>query len=674
MDEAASPSQWSVVDEDDDEHGKTVLRKNSHLRDGSRLSSPIPSLPSFSLLPEVASPTLPARKVSLAGNLNAAAAPPTSAKRLRKAIPLDETPPPDSAVKKPRADQDSPNSTGSATLFRFTSFPASLPRIHHNNSWSSSSSTDSGNDDDNVPDHVKTRLEFPTLDESAPRTLFSSRLTSVSRPPRSSRRPLPDNGAFDGTPWSNTTATTLLCPPTPMRTPAWAQDDVRGGGKFRANSLVVTKVLATCSPQVLDGRTSLENSLALADDDDDDDKSEVDTVIEENQEDDADDDQAAASNLPPAAAAPVSLARSFVVLELLGRGVFADVYRVQSRETGHLFAVKRHRRPFRGQRDRERALAEVRAMQRLQSAYANAKTTNPQYGLHLLFFYQAWQEDGHFLCQTELCCRDTCHELLQSLRSEWPTARTRYPSVAALPPPPSGHGRYFPAATLYKICHDVAAGLSHIHAHGLTHQDLKPSNLFLSHHGRLGAMIKIGDFGLAGDIGSPEDAEEGDPKYMAPELLSAARRHPSADVYSLGMTLYEMACDLAYVIPTEGQSWHELRSPQHVWRLEHCDDDLCALIRSLLHVEPTRRPTVAAILQNSAVSEAGQCCNEFLRDYLRDIEAWDQRQQAAVVVEEQTPTTRVVVLTSPPGLASLRPPIHAPAVAAGPPAKVAASL
>ena len=61
----------------------------------------------------------------------------------------------------------------------------------------------------------------------------------------------------------------LVCPPTPERTPAWAYSTHGTQHKYaRSNSLIATKVLATCPAQVLDGHSSLENSL-LDDEDDD---------------------------------------------------------------------------------------------------------------------------------------------------------------------------------------------------------------------------------------------------------------------------------------------------------------------------------------------------------------------------------------------------------------------
>ncbi|HEY3966700.1 MAG TPA: serine/threonine-protein kinase [Planctomycetaceae bacterium] len=88
---------------------------------------------------------------------------------------------------------------------------------------------------------------------------------------------------------------------------------------------------------------------------------------------------------------------------------------------------------------------------------------------------------------------------------------------------------------------DVASALDHAHSQGIIHRDVKPSNLILAADGRL----RIGDFGLARFAENPgmtlTDEILGSPAYMSPE--QAAGRVPidrRSDVYSLGVTLYEM--------------------------------------------------------------------------------------------------------------------------------------
>jgi len=543
--------------------------------------------------------------------------------------------------------------------------------------------------------------------------------------------PMPDMHAFDGDPFSSSrdrsvddTATTgsrshppspkLLCPPTPVRTPAWAHSDAvghtifqtaAGNAKFhRANSLIATKVLLKSSPQVLDGRTSLENSVleetssisgmrpsaaassvgsTLEAED-----SDVETIVDD-EETPMDEDEsswlhhaktsASSRPLPQPSLQPrrstgetVSMATTFETLSVLGSGTFADVYKVRSKVDQRLYAIKRNRRQFRGKRDREKALAEVRHMQRLQSICANladAKEDHEKssYSLYLLFFFQAWQEEGHFFCQTELCCRDTCREFMDSLRLQWIGARTRYRSLRQLPAPEGAlpgseadlAGRLVPETTIWKICHDVAAGLSHIHSHGLVHYDIHPSNMFFIPHGRFGAMCKIGDFGMAGDIGSSEDGQEGDQHYMAPELMSSGVKHPSADIFSLGLTLYELASELDFDVPSNGPHWHELRSGQHRPRIPSCrSNDLLQLIQLLLSPGIEQRPTADTILTNSKVASAGSQCDYFLRDYIRDIDEFDRCESERAGVnnrEEQTPHGPSRVRVCSPSLGSLPP-------------------
>ena len=520
--------------------------------------------------------------------------------------------------------------------------------------------------------------------------LCNSRDSGSNKSSRTSARPMPDMAAFDPDAFNSSrsedSASTasrthppspkLLCPPTPVRTPAWAHCNEPPGANSifkpqpkysRSNSLITTKVLATCPPQVLDGRASLENS-ALEEEHSpntsrDTTSANSNTIPasvpvapfattegapEDNQCDWFHDARTKSTLMPPPAfgtPAVVSMATHFEVLSTLGRGNFADVFRVRSKVDGRLYAVKRNRRQFRGKRDREKALAEVKCMQNLQNVCAETGFAHPTYCLYLLFFYQAWQEDGHFFSQTELCCRDTCRELMDAVRSQWTQSQSLYPSLrdleAAVDPTlvTPVDGRLFPEPSIWKICHDMSAGLSHIHSRGFVHFDIKPANIFFVPHGRYGAMCKIGDFGMAGETGSSEDGQEGDQKYMAPELLSSDKKHPSADIFSLGLTLYELASSLSFFLPSEGSRWHEIRSGHHQLVVPPTrDSDLLALIQTTLHPTREKRPTAQGILAISKVASAGSTCDNFLRDYIHDIENFDRSEELrSATKQNQTP-------------------------------------
>ncbi len=84
----------------------------------------------------------------------------------------------------------------------------------------------------------------------------------------------------------------------------------------------------------------------------------------------------------------------------------------------------------------------------------------------------------------------------------------------------------------------VARALEHAHFRRIVHRDIKPANVMLSRSGQ----VKLMDFGIAKDL-TTEDltrtgALVGTPSYLAPELLKGERPSPSADIYALGVLLF----------------------------------------------------------------------------------------------------------------------------------------
>ncbi|MCM3904806.1 MAG: serine/threonine protein kinase [Pyrinomonadaceae bacterium] len=108
----------------------------------------------------------------------------------------------------------------------------------------------------------------------------------------------------------------------------------------------------------------------------------------------------------------------------------------------------------------------------------------------------------------------------------------------------------------------TAAAVAAAHEAGIIHRDLKPANIFIVQNSEVPAVVKVLDFGIAKLAAESFDDDDpktltlvgvmiGTPRYMSPEQCDGAELTPAADVYSLGVILYEM---LSGVVPFSGST------------------------------------------------------------------------------------------------------------------------
>lgn len=92
---------------------------------------------------------------------------------------------------------------------------------------------------------------------------------------------------------------------------------------------------------------------------------------------------------------------------------------------------------------------------------------------------------------------------------------------------------------LGKVAEGVLNGLTYLHGHRIIHRDIKPSNILLTRSGG----VKLCDFGVSGEFGTKGDANTfiGTSYYMAPERITGQSYTITSDVWSLGVTLLEVA-------------------------------------------------------------------------------------------------------------------------------------
>lgn len=103
----------------------------------------------------------------------------------------------------------------------------------------------------------------------------------------------------------------------------------------------------------------------------------------------------------------------------------------------------------------------------------------------------------------------------------------------------------------------AAAALAHGHANGIIHCDVKPDNIMVDHEGR----VKLLDWGISAIEGHLEDGSVlGSPHYIAPERVLGTPLTSAADIYSLGIVLFQM---ITGVVPFDGPTAASI-AEQHV--------------------------------------------------------------------------------------------------------------
>jgi serine/threonine-protein kinase len=155
------------------------------------------------------------------------------------------------------------------------------------------------------------------------------------------------------------------------------------------------------------------------------------------------------------------------------------------------------------------------------------------------------------------------------------------------------------------------------HVAGIIHGDLKPSNILVTQSADQPAVVKVLDFGIATFFADDdEDAPVlvqpntviGTPRYMSPEQHNGNELTPAADVYSLGVILYEM---LAGMAPFSGSTPAEI-AEKHANDPPHSPREIVAAIpqdveRIVLHAlekQPSDRPANAGEFRRELLETA----------------------------------------------------------------------
>jgi len=240
-----------------------------------------------------------------------------------------------------------------------------------------------------------------------------------------------------------------------------------------------------------------------------------------------------------------TLDNRYTILERVGGGGMADVYRAHDKLLDRSVAVKVLRDQF---TDDEEFVARFR-----REAQAAARLSHP----NIVNIYDVGRDGDSYYIVMEYISGET---LKDRIMREGP----------------------LPVETAVRVALEIAEALEHAHQNNIVHCDIKPHNILMTRTGR----VKVTDFGIARAVTSATMTQTGtiigSVHYFSPEQAKGGAVSAKSDIYSLGAVMYEM---LTGVVPFTGETPISIA-------IKHLQDDP----QPLREVNPSVPPIMEALV------------------------------------------------------------------------------
>ena len=271
-----------------------------------------------------------------------------------------------------------------------------------------------------------------------------------------------------------------------------------------------------------------------------------------------------------------TLDNRYTIMERVGGGGMADVYRAHDKLLDRSVAVKVLRFQFTND---EEFVTRFR-----REAQAAARLSHH----NIVNMYDVGHDDDTYYIVMEYICGETLKERIQ-------------------------REKVLPVEAAVRIALEIAEALEHAHQNGLIHCDIKPHNILTTRSGR----IKVTDFGIARAVTSATMTQTGaiigSVHYFSPEQAKGASVGAKSDIYSLGIVLYEM---LTGHVPFQGETpisiaiKHLQEDPKP---LSEFTPDLPPLLEAIVLKAMSKEPDMRFADIGEMIADL-RLCQNYLRD------------------------------------------------------------
>ncbi|EDQ84784.1 uncharacterized protein MONBRDRAFT_34550 [Monosiga brevicollis MX1] len=250
-------------------------------------------------------------------------------------------------------------------------------------------------------------------------------------------------------------------------------------------------------------------------------------------------------------------------LKELGHGSFATVYLMRSVETNAIYASKQIKIGQLSPEKRAKVLKETTILRTLKHP-------------HVVRMFQCYEQGDLLHVHMEFVDGGDLDQLIKSYID---------------------HGDRMPEARIISIFAQLCHALEYVHSQKVLHRDIKPTNCFVEAEG---SIAKLGDFGLGDKLSFFKTQTHGfigTPYYMAPEVLREEDYDYKADIWSMGVMLYEMVrghkpCQAAQHL----KELKDMVANERYKRLvpdRDCSRSIVQIVQDCLQLHKSKRPTAA---------------------------------------------------------------------------------
>ena len=273
----------------------------------------------------------------------------------------------------------------------------------------------------------------------------------------------------------------------------------------------------------------------------------------------------------------------FELLDQLGEGSYGQVFKALHKETGNIVAVK--------------ILPVTQDLESLKKEISILKECK---SLYIVQYYGSYLKDNDLWLILEYCNPGSVSDIIKITK------------------------RNLNETEIASICHAVLRGLEYLHDTKKIHRDIKAGNILLDHQGN----AKLTDFGVSAQLintYSKKNTLTGTPYWMSPEVLSNSEYNKKTDIWSLGITLIEMAegdPPYSHINYMRAMFVIQKKPAQGMTNPDKWSPEFNRFVQKCLTIDPKRRPTAKELLLDSFImkSKGPALLSELVANSMEEIE------------------------------------------------------